>query len=54
MYHITGSLTFITEIPRVIEPVYTSQWWAMWITMREKTNRQTFTKIPLLVYDDEE
>jgi len=26
----------------------------MWITMREKTNRQTFTKIPLPVYDDEE
>ena len=25
MYHITGSLTFITEISRVIEPVYTSQ-----------------------------
>ena len=55
MYHITGLLTFITEIASVIEPVYTSQWWAMWITMREKTaNKQTFTKIPLLVYDDEE
>ena len=55
MYHITGSLTFITEISRVIEPVYTLQWWTMWIAIREeKTNKQTFTKISLPVYDDEE
>ena len=25
MYHVTGALTFVTEIPRVIEPVYTAQ-----------------------------
>ena len=25
MYHITGSLTFITKISRIIEPVYTLQ-----------------------------
>ena len=55
MYHVTGALTFVTEIPRVIEPVYTAQWWAMWISMREeKANKQTFTRIPLPVYDDEE
>ena len=26
LYHITGAITFINEIPWVIEPVYISQW----------------------------
>ena len=26
LYHITGAITFVNEIPRVIEPVYHTQW----------------------------
>ena len=26
LYHITGAITFINEIPWVIEPVYIAQW----------------------------
>ena len=26
LYHITGTITFINEIPWVIEPVYIAQW----------------------------
>lgn len=26
LYHITGAVTFVNEIPRVIEPVYIAQW----------------------------
>ena len=34
LYHITGAITFVDEIPRVIEPVYVAQWGTMWIMMR--------------------
>ncbi|KAL4539196.1 hypothetical protein Ndes2526B_g02545 [Nannochloris sp. 'desiccata'] len=38
LYHITGAITFVNEIPLVIEPVYIAQWGTMWIMMRrEKT-----------------
>lgn len=26
LYHITGAITFINEIPWVVEPVYIAQW----------------------------
>jgi hypothetical protein len=40
IYHITGAITFVNEIPWVIEPVYTAQWGSMWIMMRrEKRDR---------------
>lgn len=26
LYHITGAITFVNEIPWVIEPVYLAQW----------------------------
>ncbi|ELP90364.1 pre-mRNA-processing-splicing factor, putative [Entamoeba invadens IP1] len=55
MYHITGALTFVTEIPRVIEPVYFAQWGTMWLAMRnEKVNRKNFRRMVLPVFDDEE
>ncbi|MCO5594360.1 hypothetical protein L7F22_048390 [Adiantum nelumboides] len=42
VYHITGAITFVNEIPRVIEPVYHAQWAAMWLAMRrEKRDRGT-------------
>lgn len=34
LYHITGAISFVDEIPKVIEPVYTAQWGTMWIMMR--------------------
>ena len=36
LYHITGALTFVNEVPKVIEPVYTAQWATMWILMRRE------------------
>ena len=26
LYHITGAITFVNEIPWIIEPVYMAQW----------------------------
>lgn len=43
LYHITGAITFVNEIPTVIEPVYVAQWGTMWIMMRrEKRDRRHF------------
>ncbi len=33
LYHVTGAITFVNEIPRVIEPIYFAQWATMWIMM---------------------
>ena len=41
VYHITGAITFVNEVPWVIEPVYLAQWGTMWIMMRrEKRDRR--------------
>jgi pre-mRNA-processing factor 8 len=43
VYHITGAITFVNEVPRVIEPVFIAQWGTMWIMMRrEKRDRRHF------------
>ena len=43
VYHITGAITFVNEIPRVIEPLFIAQWGSMWIMMRrEKRDRRHF------------
>lgn len=34
LYHITGAITFVNEIPRVIEPAYHAQWSTMWLAKR--------------------
>ena len=45
LYHITGAITFVNEIPRVIEPVYLAQWGTMWVMMRrEKRDRKHFKR----------
>lgn len=36
LYHITGAITFVNEIPRVVEPIYTSQWATTWLMMRRE------------------
>ena len=55
LYHITGAITFINEIPRVIEPIYQAQWGSMWIMMRrEKRDRRHFKRMRFPPFDDEE
>lgn len=55
LYHITGAITFVNEIPWVVEPVYLAQWGTMWIMMRrEKRDRRHFKRMRFPPFDDEE
>ena len=55
LYHITGAISFVDEIPWVIEPVYIAQWGTMWIMMRrEKRDRRHFKRMRFPPFDDEE
>eukprot|EP00941_MAST-03F_sp_MAST-3F-sp1_P001836 g1836.t1 len=55
LYHVTGAITFVNEVPRVIEPVYKAQWGTMWIMMRrEKRDRRNFKRMRFPPFDDEE
>jgi len=46
LYHITGAITFVNEIPWVVEPIYLAQWGTMWIMMRrEKRDRRHFKRM---------
>ena len=55
LYHVTGAISFVNEIPWVIEPVYTAQWGTMWIMMRrEKRDRKNFKRMRFPPFDDEE
>jgi len=55
LYHITGAISFVDEIPLVIEPVFIAQWGTMWIMMRrEKRDRRHFKRMRFPPFDDEE
>ena len=55
LYHITGAISFVNEIPKVIEPVYYAQWGTMWVMMRkEKRDRRHFKRMRFPPFDDEE
>ena len=55
LYHVTGALTLVDEVPKVIEPVYIAQWGTMWIMMRrEKRDRRHFKRMKFPAFDDEE
>ncbi|GKC26242.1 pre-mRNA-processing-splicing factor 8A-like protein, partial [Tanacetum coccineum] len=64
LYHITGTITFVNEIPWVVEPIYLAQdidsnellyWGTMWIMMRkEKRDRRHFKRTRFPPFDDEE
>ena len=55
LYHTTGALTLVDEVPKVIEPVFRAQWSAMWTAMRrEKALREHFKRMKLPPFDDEE
>ncbi|KAH9260319.1 hypothetical protein BASA81_001489 [Batrachochytrium salamandrivorans] len=46
LYHVTGAITFVNEVPKVIEPVYRAQWGTMWVMMRrEKRDRKHFKRM---------
>lgn len=54
IYHVTGAITFVNEIPWVIEPIYIAQWGTMWIMMRrEKRDRRHFKRMRFPPFDDE-
>ncbi|WOO77065.1 Pre-mRNA-processing-splicing factor 8 [Vanrija pseudolonga] len=55
LYHVSGAITFVNEVPRVIEPVYHAQWASMWLAMRrEKRDRRHFKRMRFPPFDDEE
>ncbi|RDA90429.1 hypothetical protein CP533_5239 [Ophiocordyceps camponoti-saundersi (nom. inval.)] len=55
LYHVNGCLTLVNEIPRVIEPVFFTQWAMMWTFMRkEKSDRRLFKRMRFPPFDDEE
>merc|ERR1719174_2111269 len=55
LYHVTGAITFVNEVPWVVEPIYTAQWATMWIMMRrEKRDRRHFKRMRFPPFDDEE
>lgn len=55
LYHVTGAITFVNEVPKVIEPVYMAQWASMWTMMRrEKRDRKHFRRMRFPPFDDEE
>jgi pre-mRNA-processing factor 8 len=55
LYHITGAISFVNEIPWAIEPVFIAQWGTMWIMMRrEKRDRRHFKRMRFPPFDDEE
>lgn len=55
IYHITGAITFVNEIPWVVEPIYIAQWGSMWVVMRrEKRDRRHFKRMRFPPFDDEE
>lgn len=54
LYHNKGAITFINEIPRVIEPIYIAQWSSVWIAMRkEKRDRTHFKRLRFPPFDDD-
>lgn len=55
LYHVTGAITFVNEVPRVIPPVFHAQWATMWLAMRrEKRDRRHFKRMRFPPFDDEE
>lgn len=55
LYHTTGAISFVNEIPWVVEPIFLAQWGTMWIMMRrEKRDRKHFKRMRFPPFDDEE
>ena len=55
LFHTTGAITLVNEVPMVIEPVFIAQWSTMWVMMRkEKRDRRNFKRMRFPPFDDEE
>ena len=55
VYHVAGAITFVSDTPKVIEPVFISQWGSTWLMMRrEKRDRRHFKRMRFPPFDDEE
>lgn len=55
LFHVTGAISFIDQVPKVIEPVYRAQWGTAWLLMRrEKRDRRHFKRMRFPPFDDEE
>lgn len=55
LYHVTGAISFVNEVPKVIEPVFLAQWGTAWVMMRrEKRDRRHFKRMRFPPFDDEE
>lgn len=55
LFHVTGAISFVDRVPKVIEPVYVAQWGSAWLLMRrEKRDRRHFKRIRFPPFDDEE
>lgn len=55
LYHVTGAITFVDELPLVMEPAYVAAWGTMWVMMRrEKRDRRHFKRMRFPPFDDEE
>eukprot|EP01029_Cantina_marsupialis_P024439 TRINITY_DN628_c0_g1_i5.p1 TRINITY_DN628_c0_g1~~TRINITY_DN628_c0_g1_i5.p1 ORF type:complete len:2322 (-),score=828.59 TRINITY_DN628_c0_g1_i5:259-7224(-) len=55
LYHLTGAISFVNEVPWVVEPIYMAQWGAMWLSMRrQKRDRRHFKRMRFPPFDDEE
>jgi hypothetical protein len=55
LYHVTGAISFVNEVPKVIEPVFLAQWGSAWVMMRrEKRDRRHFKRMRFPPFDDEE
>jgi pre-mRNA-processing factor 8 len=55
LFHVTGAISFVDHVPKVIEPVYRAQWGTAWLLMRrEKRDRRHFKRMRFPPFDDEE
>ena len=55
LYHMTGAISFVNEIPKTVEPIYQAQWGTMWVMMRrEKKDRRLFQRMRFPPFDDED
>ena len=55
LFHTTGAITLVNEVPMVIEPVFIAQLSTMWVMMRkEKRDRRNFKRMRFPPFDDEE
>ncbi|KAL6928706.1 hypothetical protein ACO0SA_002035 [Hanseniaspora valbyensis] len=53
LYHITGSITFVNETPRVIPPVYLAQWSSVYDEMRLAKRDNYIRRIKFPIFDDD-